>query len=85
MKVHLLSKYVDNVLPITNALEPGVKWKEDEIIYHLKDILEDLETGVTRQEVTFNVLKAVAYTITPYLKLTRRKPHPCIGHSDMVW
>ena len=65
MKAYLLTKYVDNMLPITNTLEPGARWEEDKITYHLKDILEDLETGESRQEVTFNVLKAVTNTITP--------------------
>ena len=70
MTVHLLTKYVDDVLPITNTLEFGARWEDDKITYHLKDILEDLEKGISKQEVTFNLLKAVANTITPYLKFT---------------
>ena len=88
MKVQLLTKYVEDVLPITITLEPGARWKEDKITYHLKDILEDLETGISRQEVTFNVLKAVANSITPYLKFTGEvslETNPCVGHPNMVW
>ena len=39
----MLTKYVRDVLPITNTLEPGQRWKDDKITYHLKDILKAFE------------------------------------------
>ena len=65
-------KYVDDVLCITRTLEYGARWNKgtEQITYHLKDILEDLESGLSRKDVTLKLLQCVANSLTPYLRFT---------------
>ena len=71
MTVHMLCKYVDDVLTIVNTLERGARWQEDGTIsYNLKDILDDIRSGRSRHEITLEVLKEAANATTPYLRLT---------------
>ena len=67
MTVYLQTKYEDDVLPISKTSEPATRWRERQITYHLKDILDDFHSGKSKQEITFCVLRDAANSSTPYL------------------
>ena len=69
-KVYLLTKYVDDVLGIVNCVERGTRWKGGSLTHTEEDEAEDLRQGRSRQEVTLEVLKGMANTLTPFLKFT---------------
>ena len=64
--VHQATKYVDDVMMVTNTLEFGARWDQGKISYNPKDILDDLDSGATKQEVTLQVLQAAANAQMPF-------------------
>ena len=68
VEVHLLSKYVDDVLIILGGLAKGSRWSQGKVIQTEETTNEDAEKDI--QEVTLQVLKTAANSVTPYLKFT---------------
>merc|ERR1711954_161993 len=65
IKVHLLRKYVDDVVVIAQNAKLGVRYANCQLVWSQESEDEDLERGRTRPEVTLDVLKLVADEITP--------------------
>ena len=70
IKVHLLTKYVDDVLGITSTVRLGTRWSREGLTCTEADLEEDIKQQRTRQEVTLEVVKDMANTLTPYLRFT---------------
>ena len=84
IRVYLLRKYVDDILSVTNKLELGSRWRATGIIRNPEDIEEDIEQGISKEDVTMEVLRAMADTVVPWLEFTsevsegREKPVLCL-------
>ena len=63
--VHLLTKYVDDVLVVAGSLELGTCWSEGKLVLTEEGKAADEEAGRSRQEVTLSALRDTAKTITP--------------------
>ena len=70
IKVHLLVKYVDDVVAITSNCQLGTRFKDGKLVQSEEDCLMDLEQGRTRSQVTLDILREAANSITRYLKFT---------------
>ena len=70
VQVHLLTKYVDDVLIVVDTMDLGSRWTSEGICSTEETVQEDTSNCRSRQEVTFEVLKQAANEITPYLKFT---------------
>ena len=87
--MHLLKKYVEDVLIITNNLPLGSRWKGGRITCEDDDIMMDEEAGRSKQEVTMEVLRQMADTVFKCLRFTAEvaggpeKPLPCL--DTQLW
>ena len=61
---------MDDVVAITSNCRLGERLKGDQITRTQEDLEEDVRRGVSRSEVTLNILRDVADSVTPYLKFT---------------
>ena len=70
INLHLITKYVDNVLIVCNNLRLGEYW-EDEQIKFSKELEErHIRDQTSRSEVTYEALKAIANSILDFVQFT---------------
>ena len=69
MKIHLLCKYVDDILMVVNSLGIGARWVDGEIKYSEDLRGEDLE-GEDHHQVTLGDLHTAANTVSDFLNFT---------------
>ena len=55
MPVHLLKKYVDDILIITDRLSLGARYSSGKIVTNQKDVDDDVQSGKSREQVTYEV------------------------------
>ena len=73
-KVHLLVKYVDDVVAVTSNCHLGTRFKDGKLTQTEEDCLQDLQEGRTRSQVTLGVIPAAANSIKSFLKFTGEAP-----------
>ena len=56
IEVHLLRKYVDDVLLIINKLKLGTRYKDGKVTWSAEAEAEDVLKEVSREQVTFKVI-----------------------------
>ena len=89
VEVHMIRKYVDDILSVVTNLEPGSRWSEGRITRHQEDIEEDMEAGRSRESTTMEVMRSVADSIIPWLDFTAEvsegpeKTVPCL--DSQLW
>ena len=69
LKVHLLLKYVDDVLVAMETVQLGARWLDGKLVYTKEALEDDRKEGRTRKEVTWKILAEVANSIS-YLNFT---------------
>ena len=62
VQVHLLTKYVDDVLIVVDTMDLGSRWTSEGICSTEETVKEDTNNCRSRQEVTFEVLKQASLT-----------------------
>ena len=89
VKVHLIKKYVDNVLVLVDNLKPGTRLENNALVWKRSWEKEDARNGVTAQENTMNILRSLANTIHSFLEFTSEvstspsSPIPCL--DSQLW
>ena len=87
--VKLLKKYVDNLLTTVRNLPVGSRYNGNKITASSESIKEDMEAGLTQEEITMIVLKEIANIVTPFSEFTAevsmgsQKPVPCL--DSQLW
>ena len=83
LKVHLLLKYVDDILVVMETVELGARWIDKRLVYSEEVLEEDRREGRTRKEVTWRILKEVANSVS-YLNFNGEYSD-AEEHEDLVW
>ena len=88
MVVHLLTKYVDDVVVVCDKLELGSRFKGGRIVIEAEDVANDVREGRTMEDVTFKVQNEMANSILSFLEFTGEyamegRPIPCLDTE--VW
>ena len=68
IQVYLLTKYVDDVLGILGTVQLGTRWEAGGMTHSEAYLEEDIKEGRSRQEVTLEVVREMANTLTLYLR-----------------
>ena len=69
IKLHLITKYVDDVLIVCTNLQLGQFWEEGELHFCPEKAEEERKKGTSRSEVTYNALKSIENSIN-FVKFT---------------
>ena len=71
LEVHLLKKYVDDVIIVCSMAKRGDRVsKEGQIVREMETLGEDIRKGVSKQQNTLRILEEVTNRILPFLKFT---------------
>ena len=76
LKVHLLKKYVDDVLVVCSMARVGQRYIGGELIRTCETFSEDKSSGRTSEENTLEILETMVNSIYPYLKFTGEASTP---------
>ena len=89
IKVHLIKKYVDDVLVLVDNIKPGTRVENNVFVWKKSWEEEDTRKGISVQENTMSILRTLANTIYSFLEFTSEvstsptHPIPCL--DSQVW
>ena len=74
IRIHMITKYVDNINVIIGMLEMGSRWVNGSVVSSKEWKEEDRVSNRSQEEVTIEVVRTAADSITPWLEFTADIP-----------